>query len=241
MDFLRFKDGGEFADCFFGRAFPREAFDGVVGDEVDFGAKFFGVLGKETGFFGHVVDAIDENVFKGDDFVFLGDVICAGVEEFVQRISFVDGHDFSAHGVGGSVQGDGQLQLFGLVGEFANAGDESTRGHGDMARADVESPWGVDDFDGGHEVFVIGKGFAHAHENEVVDFFAAVAFGFDNLGDYFRGGEVAAKALESARAKFASVGAAKLGGNAECVSIGFFSVEGGRCGDEDAFDVVVLF
>ena len=50
----------------FGRPFVGQAFDFIVGDEVDLGMEAFGVLREEAGLFGAIVDPGEENVFEED-------------------------------------------------------------------------------------------------------------------------------------------------------------------------------
>ena len=50
----------------FGGTFVRQAFDFIVGDEVDLGMEAFGVLREEAGLFGAIVDPGEENIFKED-------------------------------------------------------------------------------------------------------------------------------------------------------------------------------
>ena len=51
------KGPAEEVDGVFGGAFVGKSFDFVVGDEVDLGLESFGVLGKEAGLIGTIVDA----------------------------------------------------------------------------------------------------------------------------------------------------------------------------------------
>ena len=50
----------------FARPFVGQAFDFIVGDEVDLGMEAFGVLREEAGLFGAIVDPGEENIFKED-------------------------------------------------------------------------------------------------------------------------------------------------------------------------------
>ena len=98
-------------DGFLRRAFVGKAFDFVVGDEVYFGEKTAGVLGEEGGLFWRVVDSCEENVFKENLFLFGTDKNVTGLEEAVEGITFVDGHDLIADGVAGGVKGEREANL----------------------------------------------------------------------------------------------------------------------------------
>lgn len=50
----------------FSGSFVGEAFDFIVGDEVDLGLEAFGVLREEAGLLGAIVDPSEENVFEED-------------------------------------------------------------------------------------------------------------------------------------------------------------------------------
>lgn len=50
----------------FARPFVGQAFDFIVGDEVDLGMEAFGVLREKTGLLGAIIDPGEENVFEED-------------------------------------------------------------------------------------------------------------------------------------------------------------------------------
>ena len=91
-------------DGIFGGSFVGEAFDFVVGDEVDLGVESFGVLGEEAGLFGAIVDACEEDVFEEDKFFTSGDKGIAGGEEAFHGITFIDGHNLIADLIAGGVE-----------------------------------------------------------------------------------------------------------------------------------------
>ena len=217
-----------------------EAFDGVVGDKIDFGADAGGSFGEDGGVLRVGIDAIDEDVFEGDLLVLLGVPDAEGVEEFGDGILLVHRHDLFAGFIVRAVEGDGEADLLGEIGEFLYLGDESGGGDGDAAGADVEAPVGGDHIDRLAEIGEVGEGFAHAHEDEVVDLFAGEFFGEDDLGDDLGGGEISGEAIEPGGAEFTAVGAADLGGDAEGVAVGGLAVEGGGGGDEDRLDVALV-
>jgi len=239
-------DAGVFEDIAKGAAAgvrgadPVETLDGVVGDEVDFGVEAAGVAGEDGGLFEVVVDAVDEDVFEGELLVFTGVPVVERVKEFGDGPPFVDWHDLLADVVGGAVEGDGEANLLGVLGELADLWDEAGGGECEVACAEVEGFGAGDELDGGEEVFEVGEGFSHAHEDEVVDALAGELFGGEDLAGDFGGVEVAGEAGEAGGAEFAAVCAADLGGDAEGAAVRGFAVEGGVCGDEDAFDVAAV-
>ena len=128
-----------------------------------------------------------------------------------------------------------------------------------ILRAPMPPPQGgVQDFERGDQVVVVGEGFAHAHNDDVVDEARmagdglgrfAEGFAFGGVGQGFAPAfhgedlfhdlvdvEVAFPAIEAAGAEFAAVGAADLGGNAQGMAVAGLAVEGGVGGDENAFD-----
>ena len=131
---------------------------------------------------------------------------------------------------------DRQSNLERLIGELPDAGDQPARRDGHMSGSQADAPWRVQDPDGPHEIVIVGEWLAHAHEDDVVDFLSGQFFYGEKLCDDLAGCEVALQSVESARAKFASVGAADLARNAERPAIGPLSVERGRRGNEHRFD-----
>ena len=51
---------------FFARPFVGQAFNFIIGDEVDLGMEAFGVLREKTGLLGAIVDPSEENIFEED-------------------------------------------------------------------------------------------------------------------------------------------------------------------------------
>ncbi len=170
-----------------------------------------------------VVDAAQHDVLEGDP---LAVAQRDGVERLEERgdVPFArDGHDGLADDVVGGVEADGELGPDGLAGEVQNAGQDArgADGHARLGDAHVDQQ-----ADGGHEVGVVEKGLAHAHEDEVdacrggvaaaaaeVDP-VAVEHGGDLSGDLARG-EVAADAELGGEAELAVDGAADLAGDAD--------------------------
>ena len=111
------------------RAFPRQALDGVVGDEVDLGLEGARVFGEDVGLGEVVVDTLDEDIFQREVLFFLRVPVLQGIEELGGGIFFIHRHDLIAHGIGGSVEGDGEADLAGMAGELADLRHEAGRGY----------------------------------------------------------------------------------------------------------------
>ena len=139
--------------------------------------------------FRRVVDVPDEDVFQRGHLVSSPAPFFKGRNELGERPFFVDRHDLVANSVRGSVQGNGQTDLPVIGRQFFQAGHESRRGDGDVARPYFQTAVGSDDFQGIHHVVKIGKGFPHAHEDDVVDPFSRDGFRGENLPDDFPRGE----------------------------------------------------
>lgn len=205
--------------------FPGEAFDGVVGDQIYVRVEVAGDIAKFFGLIERVVDVLDEDELEGDHAaVFLGKLADGG-DEFGEGERAVHGHDFFADLVGGAVEGDGEPEAEGLVGELQDFGDEAAGGNGDAAGAEAEAPVGVENSEGADQRVVVGERFAHAHDDDVVEGgeFGASARGegifavadLEELRDDFAGGEIAFEAEQAAGAETAGHGAADLGGDAD--------------------------
>src|SRR6266496_5016814 len=131
----------------------------------------------------------------------------------------VDRHDPAAHFVGCAMQRKGKTKLRGLVGQFANLRRESASGNGDAAGADAEAPWRIYYPNRAQKIFQVGERLAHAHEDDVIDFFSALLFNRDELFHHLACIEVARPAFQSAGAKFAAISAADLARDADCPAI----------------------
>jgi len=90
------------------------------------------------------------------------------------------------------------------------------------------------------KIFQVGERLAHAHEDDVIDFFSAVLFYLDELLHDLGCIEIARVAFQSARAKFAAISAADLGGDANGPAIRGLAIKCGRRRNEDRFDQVLI-
>src|ERR1017187_3123862 len=116
------------------------------------------------------------------------------------------------------MQRDGEAELHRFVGKFFDLRHETDGGHGDFSRTDAKTPRGVDDPQCTHQVVVICQRFAHAHNDDVVNLFAAEFLDLQDLIHDLGRGEVAFDAVETARTELAAVGATDLRGNADGVA-----------------------
>ena len=65
---------------------------------------------------------------------------------------------------------------------------------------------------------------------------AGDGFGLEDLFDNFRWLQVARQSVQAAGAELALHGATDLGGDAECVAVGSFSIQSGAGWDDDGLD-----
>jgi len=145
------------------------------------------------------------------------------------------------------VQRDREVILLRHFGEAANLRREAAGGHGDLARADVQPPRRVENFERPDEVVVVGERLAHAHHNDVVyqpplRLGRLTALGqvptldsqhlIHDLGCV----EVALVAHETACAKLAAVGATDLRRDTDRVPVASVAVPADGCRDQNALD-----
>jgi len=144
------------------------------------------------------------------------------------------------------VQRDRQPDADGLLGQLEDVRHEAARGNGDAARAEAQSPVGVDDGERLDERVVVGQRFAHAHDDDVIERrhlglgarrerILAVAH-VQELGDDLAGGEVAFESGQSARAEHAAHRAADLRGDADGLAGVIDAHALLRCADDHRFD-----
>src|SRR5215831_12843449 len=108
------------------------------------------------------------------------------------------------------MQRKGEAKLRGFVGQLADLRRQSAGRNGDVAGADAEAPWRVDNANRAQNILQVGERLAHAHEDDVVDFFAGLLLYLDELFHHLGCVEIARKTFQSAGAKLAAVSAADL-------------------------------
>ena len=259
-DFAGFEGFQELFLGVFGGAFPGKAFDCVVGDQIYFGVEFTGEGGKGFDLVEGIVHTGDEDIFEGNHPSLFLLVIFARGGEVLEGEFFVNRHDLAADFIRRAMEGNGEAELEGFVGEFADLRDEAAGGNGDFACSDVATPGGVEDGEGLEEAVVVGEGLTHAHDDEVVDEAIGscrtgrtarrgatrnsrvgcathrIAFDGEDLLDDFVRLEIAFPAFEAAGTEAAAIGAADLRGDAQGVTIAGFAIERRVGRNEDAFD-----
>lgn len=146
----------EKVDSLLGWTFVGKAFDFVVGDEVYFGEKAASVLGEKGGLFGGIIDSGEENIFKENLFLFGTNKDVTGLEQAVEGIAFVDGHDLIADGVTGGVERESEAELEWVIGQLLDLGSEPTGGDGDVAGAHAEVGRGDEEIECRQKVGKIG-------------------------------------------------------------------------------------
>ena len=105
-----------------------------------------------------------------------------------------------------------------------------------MASSDAHAPWSVQNRQSGHEMPVIRQRLAHAHKDKIVHPLAGDGFGLEDLFDNFRWLQVARQPVQAAGTELALHGATDLGGDAEGVAVGSFSIQSGVGWDDDGLD-----
>ena len=143
--------------------------DEIGGDLAEDLHQFVGVLFA-------IVEVLEEDVFEGDLVAGLLIEMIQGFDEGFEIVGFVDGHDLVALFVIGRVQRDGELEFNLVVAELADHLSDSGCGDGDASGAHGQAVGGGDALDGFEDVLIIEQGFAHAHEDDVGEFFCVDAF-----------------------------------------------------------------
>src|SRR6266516_6467049 len=108
----------------------------------------------------------------------------------------------------------GEAKLRDVVGQLANLRRESACRDCDVAGADAETPWCIDDSNRTQKIFQVGERLTHTHEDDVIHLFSALLFDGDELLHHLACIEIARPAIQSARAKFAPISTADLAGDA---------------------------
>ena len=113
-----------------------------------------------------VVYSIEEAIFDIGDSAGVGLEFFGGGHDGIDGPAAVHGDDARAGGVVGGVEGEGEIDGDGGVGELVDSGDDADGGDGDVTPAEISKHGVGDALDGGEDVLEIVKGFAHSHEDE---------------------------------------------------------------------------
>ncbi len=130
---------------------PFQAFDGVVGDEIDLGGKTQRMARQLVRLLIAVVHSGDEDVFKHQALL-LRDVEVTGLEQNGERVFAVHWHDLTPHLVGRAVERNRETKLRRLGCQFADLRGEPAGRDGDVPRTDLQPPGRIDNPDGAQQV-----------------------------------------------------------------------------------------
>ena len=83
-----------------------------------------------VGLGGVVIQVLEQNVFEGDHFPLGPGEGLAGGDQFSQGVFAVHRHDFVTRLVGAGVEGQGEPELSGDLGQLLNLGGEAAGGDG---------------------------------------------------------------------------------------------------------------
>ena len=152
--------------------------DGVVFDDVDeVGGHLPVNLHQLVRILPAVVEILKEDILERDLVACLLIKMVQRLDEGLDVIGLVDGHDLVAFLIIGCMQRERQLELYLIVAELADHLGHARGRDGNAAGAHGQ-PFGRGDaFDGRQDILVIQQGFAHAHEDDVGELFFIDAFG----------------------------------------------------------------
>ncbi len=209
-----------------GRTFEGEIRHFGVVDQVDVGAKAFGDGGELAGMFGEGVQAagehVEHDVFQRQFAAGLLEIILARFDDLLDRDLLCPRDDLPAEFIVGGVErdgkGDGQFE----IGEALHLRREADGADGDLSAADVKRPVSHKDSNGGDGDIEIGKGLAHAHEDDVrkASFDWQIVCQTQGLFDDLPDREIIFESFEPAGAKGAFHRAADLRGEAGGAAVG---------------------
>ena len=144
---------------------------GVERDQVYLGGQAAKEVADGAGVIGGVVFAVDERPLVEDTPAGGFAVGAAGGDEFVERPFAGGGDERGAFGLGGGVEGDGEVERAFFAGEAEDAGNDADGAERDALGGEGETAVVAQDVDGAHDGVVVMKRFAHAHEDDVAKAF----------------------------------------------------------------------
>lgn len=189
--------------------------EGAVGDivqlyEVDVAERSRAEVDKRLHLGVRVVDTIDHREFVSRAPTGFLDILLDSLMEAKQRELLDPGHELVARALDRGVQGDGEGELLGELGEAADAGDNAAGGDCEVAGADGESRGIVQHAESLDGVVEVGEGLSLTHEDDTRDAFTEVARDMEHLVHHLLGREGAGEARETGGAKCAAHGATSL-------------------------------
>lgn len=206
-------------DTFFGGSLPGRALPGIIDDEVEL-ATHAGHQARQLGrVFRAVVDAAEQEIFKGDALARLERIRLQRGQKLIQRPAGGPGHDALAQGLIGRVQRDRQIGEPAFA-QLAQALADAAGGNGDAPWGKVQAPVVIEAFQRVPDGGPVEQGLAHAHEDEVAQHgpvrprVAQMFARHQDLPKDLAHAEVARKAHPACGAKGAGHGAAHLRGKA---------------------------
>lgn len=161
-----------------------------------------------------VVDAADESVLVGRASAGPVDIGLHGVPEAQQREALDARHQVVARALNGGVEGDGERELLGFLGELMDHGNESAGGDGEVTSTDAGAVRGVEEAKGLQRLIVVGERLSLAHEDDAGDALAKVVSDMANLLVDLRRLERAGEACLACGAEGAAHATSGLGGGA---------------------------
>ncbi len=145
---------------------------GVERDEVYLRGEAAEEVADGAGVVGGVVFAVDERPLVEDAAAGGLAVGAAGGDEFVEWPFAGGGDEGGAFLLGGSVEGDGEVEGAFFAGEAEDAGDDADGAERDAFGGEGEAAVVAQDVDRAHDGVVIVERLAHAHEDDVAEAFA---------------------------------------------------------------------
>ena len=97
------------------------------------------MFGKEFRLPHIVVDSLDQNILEGNHLLPFLDEFLTRLKKFLDGVTIIDRHDFSAGLVVSSVQGDSQTDLGGVFCKFQYLGNQATRRKCEMPCSDSQA------------------------------------------------------------------------------------------------------
>ena len=131
-----------------------------------------------------------------------------------------------------------QTDLQWFIRELADLRRESTGRDGDVPRAYAKSPRSVYDPNRAEQIVEVSQRFAHSHEDNIVDLFAARAFHGNNLLNDLIRLQIAHEPFQTARAEFASISTTHLRRNADRAAVRSLAIKRRRRWNQDRFDEI---
>ena len=162
-----------------------------------------------------VIHAIDHCILVRWSATSLLDIVLQRLMQAQECVLLYTGHELVARALDGGVEGDGEGELLGELGKFANAGDNAAGRDRKVARADVEAIGAVEHAQGLDHSIVVGKRLALAHKDHAGDALAKITLHVQDLVYNLLRSEGTREAGKAGGAKGAAHTATRLGGNAD--------------------------